>query len=103
MKDSTTEKSKKSDVLVVSSLWEGFGNIIVEALSVKTQVVSTDCHSGPREILDKFNQQVPNGKKSKTITILIKQFLKEKSVGKNQSLQQGFSENHSAKKGVSNV
>ena len=57
----------------------------------------------PREILDKFNQQVPNGKKSKTITILIKQFLKEKSVGKNQSLQQGFSENHSAKKGVSNV
>jgi|APSaa5957512535_1039671.scaffolds.fasta_scaffold03789_2 glycosyltransferase involved in cell wall biosynthesis len=43
---------KKSDVLVVSSLWEGFGNIIVEALSVKTQVVSTDCHSGPREILD---------------------------------------------------
>ena len=54
-------------------------------------------------LLDKFNQQVPNGKKSKTITILIKQFLKEKSVGKNQSLQQGFSENHSAKKGVSNV
>jgi len=43
---------KKSDVLVVSSLWEGFGNIIVEALSVKTQVVSTDCNSGPGEILD---------------------------------------------------
>jgi hypothetical protein len=33
----------------------------------------------PREILDKFNQQVPNGKKSKTIANLIIQFLEKEA------------------------
>ncbi len=41
-----------SRMLVVSSLWEGFGNIIVEALSMGCPVVSTDCPSGPSEILE---------------------------------------------------
>ena len=43
---------KKADVLVLSSLWEGFGNVILESLAIGTQVVSTDCPSGPSEILN---------------------------------------------------
>ena len=43
---------KNSNVFVLSSLWEGFGNVVVESLALGTQVVSTDCDSGPREILD---------------------------------------------------
>lgn len=42
----------ESDVFVLTSLWEGFGNVIVESLSLGLQVVSTDCNSGPNEILD---------------------------------------------------
>lgn len=42
---------KQADVFVLSSLWEGFGNVVAEALALGTQVVSTNCPSGPSEIL----------------------------------------------------
>lgn len=37
---------------VLSSAWEGFGNVLVEALGARCSIVTTDCPDGPREIVD---------------------------------------------------
>lgn len=54
---------QQADLHILSSRAEGFGNVIVEALAAGTPVVSTNCLSGPAEILNdgEFGRLVPVG------------------------------------------
>lgn len=43
---------KYASLFVLSSNWEGLPGVLIQALASKVKVVSTDCPSGPMEILD---------------------------------------------------
>lgn len=54
---------KVADCFVLSSRWEGLGNVLVEALCAQCHIVSFDCPHGPSEILEKgkWGKLVKNG------------------------------------------
>lgn len=65
---------QNSDVFALTSEWEGFGNVLVEALAVGLPIVSTNCPGGPKMILKngQYGSLVPVGDREFYIQELIR-------------------------------
>jgi len=81
---------ERASVFVCSSRYEGFANVIVESLAVNTPVVSTDCQSGPREILEngKWGKLVPVGNAELLSNAIIETLREEKTIDLRQRAKQ---------------
>ena len=42
---------KRSKIFILSSVYEGLGNVLIDAINHNIPCISTNCHSGPSEIL----------------------------------------------------
>jgi len=60
---------KNAKFMVLSSEFEGLGMVILESLALNTPVISTDCNSGPGEILPKKNLTPVNDIRALSIKI----------------------------------
>jgi len=63
---------RRSSVFAMSSVFEGLPTVMIEALATGARIVSTDCPSGPREILEggRYGRLVPVGDASRLAAAL---------------------------------
>lgn len=72
-----------AEALVLCSHYEGWPNVLVEAMACGCPVIATDCESGPREILDggRYGALVPAGDETALARELVKVACRDNDIG----------------------
>ena len=77
---------KKSDVFILSSLYEGLPNVLIEAQALKKIIISSNCKTGPNEILISgkagylFKNNNKNDLKSNILSLIKKNKINKKKI-----------------------
>lgn len=85
---------KNADLFVLSSKYEGLGNVLIEAMACGCPIVSTNCPSGPSEILDdgEYGTLVPVEDIQSLSNAMVKVLKQEHDIGKLLQRAEYFSE-----------
>ncbi len=79
-KENPYKYMKNSDIFVLSSIYEGFGNVVVEAMACGVPIIATRCPSGPDEIItNDVNGMLVPIKDEKALANVIINLLKDKN------------------------
>lgn len=87
----------KADTFVLSSRYEGLPTVLIEALGCGCKIVSTDCPSGPREILDNGRFGILATQDEESLVHSIEKSLKTTV---NKEILKEYSKNFSVEKSV---
>ena len=78
---------KKSDLFILSSIYEGLPNVLLEAMALKKFIISSNCPTGPKEILsNKKYGYLFNIRNYSQLADMIKKFSKYKNLLKKKNL-----------------